>query len=82
MTMQDTLNQYITTELLTGQTIELDNDENLLLSGLIDSHGIVRLLTFIEQSFQIKVPPGDVTIQNFRSINAMSSYLETQRIRA
>ncbi|MGD8212424.1 MAG: acyl carrier protein [Desulfobacterales bacterium] len=76
MLAQAKLKQYMTKELLADQDdIDIQEDDNLLLSGLIDSLGIMRLITFIEQEFQVKVQPEDVTIENFSTIKIISDYL-------
>ena len=67
------LKDYISQSLLDGRTIEAD--ENLLLSGLLDSLGVMSLVTFIEQQFQIAVPFEDVTIENFASLTTMTAYI-------
>ena len=73
---QAKLKQYMTEELLVGQEdIDLQEDDNLLLGGLIDSLGIMRLITFIEEEFQVEVQPEDVTIENFSTINIIADYL-------
>jgi acyl carrier protein len=75
----ETLKRFITTELLANrQELNLGPDDNLLISGLIDSLGVMRLVSFIEDNFGIHVPPEDVTIENFQSISILSTYLETR----
>ena len=80
MNTTDTLVRYVSQELLDGTSgANLQADDNLLTSGLIDSLGIIRLVNFIEDSFGVQVRPEDITIENFRTINVISSYLEKQR---
>ena len=67
------LKDYISQSLLDGRAIEAD--ENLLLSGLLDSLGVMSLVAFIEQQFQIAVPFEDVTIENFASLTTMTAYI-------
>lgn len=75
----ETLKRFITTELLANrQELNLGPDDNLLISGLIDSLGVMRLVSFIEDNFGIHVPPEDVTIENFQSISILSAYLESR----
>lgn len=77
MNPQQTLTQFITQELLDEPDgAELAPDDNLLLSGLIDSLGVMRLVNFIEETFQVEVQPEDVTIENFRTINVIADYLQ------
>ena len=79
--IEETLKQYISEQILSDRAaIDLGADDNLLTSGLIDSLGVMRLVSFIEDRFGVDVPPEDVTIENFQSISILSTYL-TDRTR-
>ncbi len=56
--------------------LELKADTELLIDGLVDSLGVVRLAAFIEQEFGKAIPPQDITLKNFRSLAAIEAYLE------
>ena len=58
------------------QEIDLTANFDLLISGLVDSHGVLRIAAFMEKTFQIKIPPRDIVIEHFRSVDAMTQYLE------
>lgn len=77
MNTQQAIKQYLTQELLSDHT-NLSIDDNLLIGGLVDSLGIMRLISFIEQHFSIRVPPEDVTIEHFRSIRVIGDYIESR----
>lgn len=80
MNTQQLLTQFITGQLLhDNDGIELSGDDELLISGLIDSLGVIQLVTFIEANFDVEVRPEDVTIENFSTINVVAAYLERQR---
>ena len=64
---------FINQDLLNGQAVISEEDE-LLLSGLIDSLGIMRLVAHIEQEHQVKIPPEDITIENFSTVSAITAY--------
>jgi acyl carrier protein len=72
------LKEYIREELMNGSNGELDDSENLLAAGIIDSLGILRLVSFVEEKFGIEVPDEDVTIDNFQSVQSMSDYVASQ----
>ncbi|MCB8926223.1 MAG: acyl carrier protein [Ardenticatenaceae bacterium] len=72
------LKDYIREELMNGANSELDESENLLAAGIIDSLGILRLVSFVEEKFGIEVPDEDVTIENFQSVKSMSDYVASQ----
>lgn len=81
--MQDTkqiVKDYVSRELVDdGKDAVLKDEENLLANGIMDSLGILKLVSFIEQQFDIQVPDEDVTVQNFRSLKDIASYLETKK---
>ena len=79
MTTRNRLRDFIQQELLqqTGST-PLDDEEDLLLSGTVDSLGVMRLVEFLESEFSIEVPPEHITIDHFVSIDAMARYIENR----
>lgn len=74
--MKDTIRRYISGHLLNrynGAAIE--DDEDLLGGGLVDSVGMMSLVLFIEEEFDVSVPPEDVVIENFFSIRTIEAYV-------
>ena len=77
MTMSDGLTQFIQHDLLLdGDGISLGADDDLLTTGLIDSLGIMRLVVFIEETYEKRVPYEDITIDNFRNVRTIVNYLQ------
>lgn len=72
----DDLRTYIRTELLADETIEIAPDQDLLLSEMLDSLSVTRLVAHIEETKGVVIPPEDVTLENFRSLEAMAGYLD------
>ncbi len=54
---------------------DIGDDEELLLSGLLDSMAVVSITSELETHFQLEIPAMDITIENFESIAAMANYL-------
>ena len=77
--MKESLRRFLQDELL-GHMLdrELDEREDLLESGLVDSLGMMRLVGFIQQELGVTVPPEDVTIETFGSLERISGYLESR----
>ncbi len=71
------ISSYIATELLNEPKRVIGEDDDLLTGGLVDSMGIMSLVFFIEQQYKVQIAPGDVTIENFRSLRAIERYLAT-----
>lgn len=70
----EVLKQYVNQELLAPPT-QVDEDDNLLTDGGVDSLGMMRFITFIEATFNLDIPPEDVIIENFFTIGAIATYL-------
>ena len=71
--LAESIRSYIQTALLGGR--EVGYDENLLLSGLLDSLAVASLVAELERIAGLAIPPQDVTIQHFVSIDAMVAYV-------
>ena len=80
MNGKETIIEYIETRLLPeGENIRLAPDDNLLERAPIDSMGVVQLVDFLEQQFGVKIGAGEVTIQNFQTVDAMFALIERKR---
>ena len=53
----------------------LDDDDNLFQSGIVNSLFAVQLMTFIERTFAVEVGIDDLDIENFKSLNATTAFV-------
>lgn len=74
--MKEKILDYIS-QMTTGDEA-ITEDQQLLTTGLIDSMGIMRLMAYLEEEFSTTIPPADMTIENFKDVNAIVHYLESQ----
>jgi acyl carrier protein len=56
----------------------LGNDEPLLNNGLIDSLGILEVVTFVEKEFGIIVSDEDLLPENFGSIRSLTNFVHNK----
>ena len=68
---------YINEHLL-GHKVDLGVDDNLFLSGLIDSMGAMQLVSALQSSNDIKISPGEITLKNFKTINSIVNFINTK----
>jgi methoxymalonate biosynthesis acyl carrier protein len=54
---------------------QLEDDDNLFESGIVNSLFAVQLMTFIEKTFSIEVGMDDLDIENFKSLNATTAFV-------
>jgi acyl carrier protein len=53
----------------------LSDTESLLEAGLIDSTGILELVAFLEQKFQIRMADAEIVPENLDSIKTIVGYV-------
>jgi acyl carrier protein len=52
-----------------------NDDESLTENGVIDSLVIFRLVSFLEDNFGIRIADEEIVNENFRSVNAIESFV-------
>ena len=77
MDRKTALIEFVKNEVMRNKNAKLNENEDLLSAGILDSLAILQLVAFIEDQFGIKVPDEDVVFENFQSINALTAYLES-----
>ncbi len=79
MTVQSTslqadLLRFIASDVaLVDGTVDVETD--LVMSGLIDSLGVMALVDWLEQRLGIVIDPTDVVIEHFESVASIIGYL-------
>jgi acyl carrier protein len=56
-------------------SVEIPLDRSLLETGVLDSFGIVDLITFFECEFGLEIPDEDVTKEKMGSLLKMANYV-------
>jgi acyl carrier protein len=54
---------------------EVGREDDLLSGELLDSIAVVRLGTFVEDTFRITIQPADFVIENFRNVAVLAGYV-------
>jgi acyl carrier protein len=71
------LEKFLLTEAsLDSEKKSIKPDEDLLMSGIIDSMGILKLVSFIESKFGIKINNEDILPENFQNLNSLEKFVE------
>ena len=78
--IQDRVREFIRENFLYMRPdFQLDNADSLLGNGVIDSLGVMELITYLEETFEIQVADAEVTEANLGTINAIAHYVRTKR---
>lgn len=71
----DKVREYVEEFVLYGDKLESD-DASLVESGMIDSTGVMELVAFIEEEFDLDVPTKDINPDNFDTVNKITALVE------
>ena len=53
----------------------IGDDDSLLGNGIIDSMGVIEVITFIQQEFEITIDDEDITEENLGTLAAIARYV-------
>jgi len=68
--------QFILKELMTGSAIDaIPVDEDLLATGIVDSHGVMQLVGFLRERYGVTVREDELTPENFQTIAAIDAFV-------
>ena len=75
-TVRDAVKAFIRGELSYGQDDQYDENADLIEQGVIDSMSLLRLVSFLEERYQITVQDEDLLPSNFRTLAAVEAYVK------
>ena len=74
------IEQFILSELAQGRGItSLEPSDNLLTKGIVDTHGVMELVGFLEERYGISVDDADLTPENFESLASIQAFVERKQ---
>ncbi len=75
--LQNQLLDFINTEVsLADETVLAGTD--LMMTGAVDSLGVMRITQWLEDEAGIRVDPTDVTLDNFQTVDKMLAYCQSK----
>jgi acyl carrier protein len=69
------VHQFIRKNFLFDEKATLTDDQSLLGSGVVDSTGILELISFLEDTCKIKFEDSELVADNFDTVNRISSFV-------
>jgi methoxymalonate biosynthesis acyl carrier protein len=57
---------------------DLNEDEDIFTLGFVNSLFAMQLVMFVEREFKVKVEREDLDFENFKTINAIASLIESK----
>ncbi len=77
------IREFIIQELMHGdEGPGLRPDDSLLERGILDSLGLLNMLAFLEQEYQVLIEDQDIVPENFETIRAIAGLVTKRRVTA
>jgi acyl carrier protein len=69
-TVKDQIRQFVSEELAAAKGVTVvSDDQSLIENGVVDSLGIFRLVTFLEENFGVKIGDEEISADNLASVD-------------
>lgn len=72
----NTIRQFIIDNFLFGEETDFSQDTSFLEEGIIDSTGVLELVGFLEETFEINVEDEELAPENLDSLNNIMNFLQ------
>lgn len=78
MDYKNDVKEFIIENFLFGEANGLMDDTNFFEKGIVDSTGVLELICFIEETYDVSIDDEEVTQKNFSSIANVNTYLQNK----
>jgi acyl carrier protein len=66
---------YIIDNFLLGSDDDFDDDTQLMEIGILDSTGAMELVSFLEETFTIKIDDDEIRLENLNSVSYICNFI-------
>lgn len=72
------IREFIIENFLFGNADDLSDKTSFLEEGIIDSTGVLELVTYLEEEFSIKIDDEELIPENLDSIEKVAAFIENK----
>jgi acyl carrier protein len=76
MSQINAVKEFIIENFLFGEEVQLELDTDFFDKGIIDSTGVIELVSFIEEKFDISVDDDELIPENLSSLKKIDVFLQ------
>lgn len=78
MRIEDRIRDFVVRELLVNGGDDLTDDAPLIGTGIVDSMDVLRLVTFIEGEFRVRIRDDELVPEHFGTLSRMARLVEAK----
>lgn len=79
MEIKDQIRQFIITNFYVADAAALKDEQSLLDAGIVDSTGVLEVISFIEREFSITVEDAEMVPENLDSITNITGFVQKKK---
>lgn len=79
ITIRQQIREFILRNFLFGRERPLGDKDSLAKEGIVDSTGVLQLVSFLEETYNITVEDEELTPENLDSIDSITAYLHRKQ---
>ncbi len=73
--IKEKIRAFMIENFLFGEDTDLKDDTSFLEEGIIDSTGVLELIEFLEEEFNIQIDDEDLIPENLDSLNNLEQFI-------
>ena len=74
-TTKEKIRAFVIENFLFGEETDLKDDTSFLEEGIIDSTGVLELIEYLEEEFDIQIDDEDLIPENLDSLNNLEQFI-------
>ena len=78
MEMKNNLREFLTENFMVELDSAFTEDDSLLEYGVIDSTGVLELVIYLEEKYNIKIEDDEIIPENLDSLNNIDKYIKSK----
>ena len=78
-TVRDQITNFIMKQFPMARSRHINDTDRLLENGILDSLGVLEIVSYVEEEFHITVTDEELLPENFQSIECLVSFVHRKR---
>jgi acyl carrier protein len=77
--VQQRVKRFVMENFFVSDPSEIGDDSSLIATGLVDSTGMLEVITFLESEFGVRVRDQEMVPNNLETISRIAAFVERKR---
>ena len=79
MTTEQRVRQFVIENFYVSDPSSVDDDTLLVTNGIVDSTGMLEVISFLEEQFDIRITDQEMTPENLESVSRIARFIAAKQ---